>query len=107
MSLGSSEFAKWRCLVALVHADGRVDAAERNMLELQFRGLTFSAEQMEQINQDMSDPQDVKGLYSEISDQEDREDLVRLAYTLFWSDSDFDEAEREIYKYLKDNVDLA
>ncbi len=104
MTLSPSEFAKWRCLVALIHADGKVDSAEKNALDLQFKRLTLSNEQARQLSYDQSHPQDLKKLYEGVTDKEDREDLVHLAYTLFWSDSDFDDAEREIYQYLKDNA---
>lgn len=104
MALSPSEFAKWRCLVALIHADGHVDRAEQNVLDLQFKRLTLSSDQAKQLNEDQRDPQDLKELHKQITEKSDREDLVHLAYTLFWSDSDFDESERQAYQYLKDNV---
>ena len=90
--------------MALAHADGKLTLEEMNMLKLQFRIHEFSAEVLNQLNQDLAKPQDFKTLYEKVTDKEDRESLLQLAHTLFWSDSDFDEAEQRIYEYIQGSL---
>lgn len=100
VSLNESGFYKWRCLVALAHVDGKVTPEERNMIDLQLRSLFLTKEQHEIILKDYLEPQDVQDLYPYVTLDDDKRHLINLAYTLFWSDSEFHEAEEEIYNRL-------
>ncbi len=102
--LSESEFYKWRCLVALAHADGKIALEEINMIKLQFRKQQFGAAQLKVLNQDLAQPQDFKTLYEHVTEKADREELLQLAHTLFWSDSDFDDAEQRLYEYIEGSL---
>lgn len=92
-----SEFYKWRCLVALAHADHVVTPEEKNMIEFQLRQVSLSPDQLDILNSDMEEGKNIKPLYEKVTEMKDRKHLTQLAFTLFWSDSNFDESEKKIY----------
>lgn len=96
-----SEFYKWRCLVAFAHVDRVFVPEERNAIDMRLRGVPFSEEQRETIRDDMAHPKNVMDLYAQVDNPKDRKDLVQLAYTIFWSDGEFADAEKKIYEYIK------
>ena len=102
--LSESELYKWRCLVALAHADGKLTLEEMNMLKLQFRKRKFPPAALNQLNNDLAVAQDFEPLYHKVTERKDREELLNLAHTLFWSDSDFHEAEERLYEYIKGSL---
>jgi uncharacterized membrane protein YebE (DUF533 family) len=103
-TISKSEFMMWRCLVALAHLDGVVSKEERNVLSYHFSRRSFSQEQLSILNEDIATPQNFREFYLQIDNENERSELVQLAYTLFWADSDFDASERKVYDYLARSI---
>ena len=99
-----SHFNMWRAMVALTHADHKVTSEEREFMQKKFDGLNFTAEQKDQLNAELDDPQDVTPLFEKITDKRDRAEFVYFARLLFWSDGEFEIQEEEILAHLRAGV---
>lgn len=102
--ISESELYMWRCLVALAHADGKLAMEEMNVLKAQFRTQKFPPAVLNQLNNDLAVAQDFEKLFEKVTERKDREELLELAHTLFWSDGDFHEAEERYFEQIKDSL---
>ncbi len=100
-SQDNDHFIKWRCLVALAHADGKVTAEEKSILEKQLEKAALTDAEREVLAADLQTPQDAAALFSRISSERERTDLIHRAHLLFWSDGEFPESERKIFELIK------
>lgn len=100
-SVSDAEFYKWRCLVALAHADGKVTVEERSLLQNRFAQVPFTPVQLEVLEDDTKEPHDAALMFSKIEDEQHRVDLVHLAHLLFWADGEFHESEKKLFELLK------
>ncbi len=99
--VSESRFYMWRAIFAMAHADGVVTEDEVEFLHEYLDHVNFSAEQEEILKQDLMDEQDIGGMYSKITDKNDRSQFFFFARMLVWSDGDYDEQEKEILHRLK------
>lgn len=99
--VGTSQFYMWRCVVALAHADGMVQDAERAYLNRIFGNMALTDEQKSTFQSDLSQPQDIAQLLSHINEPEWRGQLVYFAGLLARADGVLDPTEDAILKKLR------
>ena len=99
--LNESRLNMWRAVIAMVHADGVVTPHEVHFVSEHTNSLNLSPKQREIIATDLKEPQDIKVMFSSISDKQDRKDFFVLARALSWCDGDFDAQEKTILEQLK------
>lgn len=96
-----SQFYMWRCIVALAHADGRVDQAERDYLTKIFTRMNLTGEQRATFTADLAAPQDLASLLRQINEPEWRAQLVYFGGLLARADGTLDPSEDQILKKLR------
>ncbi len=99
--IGEQEFIKWRCLVALAHADGIVQDEEASFIEKHLANVSLSSEQAAILEQDLASPQKLRLLHEGLVDSAQSRHLIQLAFELFWVDLDFHKAEQKLFMYLR------
>lgn len=99
--LPASRFYMWRAVVAMAHADGIVTPHEVDFLHQQMKDVPLSSGQLEILGNDLVTQQDIKVLFLQITDPEDKRDFFKLARVLSWADGDFDAQEKHILDYLE------
>ena len=92
----NSRFYMWRAVVAMVHADGVVTPHEVTFVNDYIYDIDLSKEQLAVIGQDLQTPQDVYGMFSRITDKQDKKDFFALARALSWCDGDYDGQEKRL-----------
>lgn len=98
-----SALNKWRCLIALAWVDGEFQEEEKEFFKKSFENQQdgeISKGQMDILLQDMKETHDYQDLYKAIEDKVEKVDLMRLAYSLFWSDDEFTECEKDAYMFI-------
>jgi hypothetical protein len=75
-TLSSNMFYLWRCVIALAHADGGIDAEERKYLAHIFKNMhrryTMTAEQKKTFVEDLDTPKNFGDMLRNINDPEYR-----------------------------------
>jgi len=99
-----SKFNLWRALVSLVHADDVVTLQERDFFLERFQRMGLSFEQRISLQEDLTQPRDIRELLPQISEKHDRSALLYFARLLFWCDGDFAEEEKELFNYLQKEI---
>ncbi len=102
-----SEYFKWRCLIGLAHVDFRLMKDEQDFLESYIREYASENIQnrlLEELREDLVNPQDPRSFYELITDPEDRVELYFMAYKLFWSDGEMAQSEKKNLDYIKKNL---
>jgi uncharacterized membrane protein YebE (DUF533 family) len=99
--VGTSQFYMWRCVVALAHADGMVNAGERDYLNAVFGRMGLTPEQKAVLQGDMAAAQDIGQLLTHINEPEWRGQLVYFAGLLARADGTLDPQEDHLLKKLR------
>ena len=99
--IGNSQFYMWRCVIALAHADGLVQQAERAYLTRVFGKMGVTAEQARIFESDMETAQDIASLLTHINEPEWRGQLVYFAGLLARADGTLDPQEDHLLKKLR------
>ncbi len=99
--VGASQFYMWRCVVAIAHADGKVQAEEREYLGRIFDKMGLTAEQRETFRQDAETPQDIATLLAHINEPEWRGQLIYFAGLLARADGVLAPSEEQLIKKLR------
>jgi tellurite resistance protein len=94
------ELLKWRCLIALVHADNRVMEQERVLIEEYLDKTSFTPVERKILSEDFLEARDPMSFFEKIPDDQKRE-VIQLAFALFWADGEFHEAEQKFFKILR------
>lgn len=95
-NVSESRFCMWRALFAIAHADDHVSVDERNFLNSLLEREPFSEAQINILKSDIDYKQDIRVLFSQISNQQDRSDFFQFARTLVWCDGSFGDDEQKI-----------
>ncbi|HBH26008.1 MAG TPA: hypothetical protein DDX54_01185 [Rhodospirillaceae bacterium] len=88
-----SRFAMWRAVVALAHLDGRIDPAERSLVEGYLAHVPFSPDQAEALGADLAHPRDPAEAFDAITDPADRGEFFAFAQAMVACDHDLDPQE--------------
>jgi len=103
-----SEYYKWRCLIALAHVDGRLMRDEQEFLKAHIQENAPEALQprlMDEMTEDMFGPKkDVDIYFHQISRPQDRVDLLKMAYDLFWADGNLDQTEKAAFDFIIEEI---
>lgn len=99
--MSESRFFMWRALFAIAHADEVVTQEERNFMNKALESEPFTEAQREILKYDMEQKQDIRVLFSKITDQHDRSDFFKHARPLVWADGDYGSDEQSIILELK------
>lgn len=103
-SLSTSAFYMWRCLVALAHADGKLQKEELDYFEKVFDNLpryyALTQAQRDAFANDLYTPQDIDALFSHINDPEARAVLIGFAEDLALIDGNLHPNEKDILQKL-------
>lgn len=102
--LSDSSFNKWRCLIALAHVDSKLQPTERDFISRKLRSLEeeyLTEEHMEILLKDLKNQQDPEEFFEEIESENDKIELLRLSYQLFWVDGEFDDREKKAFDTIK------
>ena len=94
--VSDDEFTMWRAVFAFALADGELTLEEQKILTHHIETVPFSRDQVKMLRDDMREPHEVEGLYSEIIAKAHKEEFCALARTLVWCDGDIDLQEKEI-----------
>ena len=96
-----SEFSKWRAIFALCHVDGVVCDYEKRAMKDIIEGLNFTRDQRVILKADMTRAQDIRKLFSHITNQQHRHDFFKFARLIAWSDSEFHRSEQSALAMLQ------
>lgn len=96
--VSDSEFSMWRAIFAFALVDNILTIEEQALLQSYESKVPFSNAQRDILKQDFTKPQDVVGLYRQISEAEDKKRFCVLARALTWCDGDMDRQEAGILK---------
>lgn len=103
--ISTSVFYMWRCVIALAHADGHMNEAEREYLTRIIgnmnRAFGMTAEQRAAFEADLVTPQKMSTLLPYINDPACRGQLVYFAGLLSHADGNLDPREDAILKKLR------
>lgn len=102
--ISEQEFIKYRCLVAMVHADGIVYSEESKMIEDTLAEVDLSEDQKMILKKDMEVAKNLTSLYAGLNDDDQKHHLVQLAFKLFWADDCFHTAEQKIFVMLREGL---
>lgn len=94
--ISESRFFMWRTLFAVAHADAVVTNEEIIFMNKILDAQSFTEAQREILKYDMEQKQDIRILFSKITDQQDRSEFFNLARPLVWADGDFGSDEQKI-----------
>ena len=97
----SSKLDMFRCLIALAHADNKVKEPERQMLERHISQIPFTQEEKQTLALDFECAQDPLLFFDRLTNEDDKREVVQIAFALFWSDGEFHEAEQAFFKILR------
>ncbi|PZQ44844.1 MAG: hypothetical protein DI551_09260 [Micavibrio aeruginosavorus] len=93
MAINDSLFNMWRAVIAIVHADTKVQPHEINFILQNIKGLALSDEQRDILFADMRTPYDAEAAFCRISSPAHKESFFHLARAIAWSDGDLDDRE--------------
>lgn len=106
----SSKFAMWRTAVGLAYSDHELTQDEVALLHDAWQNYDFSDEQRAQLEQDLELGVDVKTVFAQITEPQDRAHLINFSYQLFHIDGGFSALEAKISDVLqsrhKDTIDM-
>lgn len=97
-----SRFHMWRAVIALAHADNRIDDQEREFADNYLVHVPFSDEQKVMLRRDLDKAQDVQAMFNKITDRADQAEFFEFARMIVWCDGNLDEQEDKIFEYVKD-----
>ena len=93
-----SRMAMWRGAIALAWVDGTLDAGEKIELSGYFNNNAYlSDEQRARLMEDLEQGVQLKDVWDDITDKEDRANLIDIATTIFWANGSYSPTEHEVY----------
>jgi len=93
-----SQIAMWRGAIALAWTDGKLDEGEKARLLEYFKdNIYLSDTQRAQLVKDLDRPAQLKDVWNDITDKEDRAHLIDIAPDIFWGGGNYSPAEHEVY----------
>lgn len=99
--ISDSRFYMWRSLFAIAHADAVVVAEERSLMNRILAEQPFSEEQRDILRRDIEHKEDVRILFSRVTEQQDRSEFFDYARKLVWTDGHFGVEEQKTLVDLK------
>lgn len=103
--ISTSTFYMWRVIIAIAHADGRVQDEERAYLKRIFANMDrvygLTAEQKTAFESDLTTPQSIPDMMRYINDPSCRGQLIYFGGLLARADGVLDPKEDEILKKLR------
>jgi len=106
LAISDSQFAMWRAVIAIAHADGKVQPEERAYLDKTLKKLdavyNLSDAQRKLLADDMVTPQKVSALLPAITEPQYRSMLIHFGEILAWADNEISVDEEAILKKLHD-----
>ncbi|MDE1153087.1 MAG: TerB family tellurite resistance protein [Micavibrio sp.] len=103
--ISNSQFYMWRCVIALAHADGMVQQAERDYINRVIAGMDrkngLTDEQKATFQRDLEVPQSISDLLTHINEPQWRGQLIYFGGLLARADGTLDPREDEILKKLR------
>ncbi|MCB1721441.1 MAG: TerB family tellurite resistance protein [Rhodospirillales bacterium] len=100
----SGMFALWRAVFSLVHEDGELAEAERNLVAQVMDVFRFSLEQRAIVERDMEAAGDARRLFQEIELSEYRSQFFRLARIVIWCDGVLHDDELAVIHDIQDDL---
>jgi uncharacterized membrane protein YebE (DUF533 family) len=100
-------FSLWRAVFALVNADGKVTAQEREYIEGMMQIFRFSRENKAVIEGDLQANGNIVPLFRKLKTPELRRQYFAMARTVVWADWEFSNEERDVMKSLVASLDRA
>lgn len=97
-----SNFALWRCAIALAHIDHRLSNSETDLIYEYSKAYEFSDEQRRQLEQDLQRGIDFNEAWPAITDKRDRAHLINFSRVLFHVDGHFSAEEEKIWQEMCD-----
>lgn len=101
---GDDEFAMWRAVLSLVHADDELAALEGYLVQSVMQVFKFSELQVRQIESDIKTAPDSRGLFKAIESSAHRAQFFRLARILIWCDGILHEDELAVVDAIKEEL---
>lgn len=95
-----SEFHMWRAVFAFSLVDNVLSLEEQKMLQIYFKQVPFSNEQIATLKNDFLRPQNIEEMYKKIVHPEHKARFCALARALSWCEGDMDRQEEQILKKL-------
>ncbi len=95
----TSKFYMLRCVIAMAHADGKVDDAEREHFDRYIKNLPFSADQLSTIHSDLETQQDVADLLKYINDPRYLSQVTYFARLMAYADGVLHPNEEKLLEY--------
>jgi tellurite resistance protein len=105
--ISESLFYMWRCVIALAHADGEVQAEERAYIERIIGNLDrvygLTPEQKKTYADDLATAPKLAELLPHVKEPQDRASLVYFADIIVWADGTLSAEEEKLLKQLRDD----
>src|SRR5262245_8041020 len=96
-ALNDSAFNKWRCVIAIAHADTEVKDTELEYITRAFAGLPLSAAQAAALGEDLLPPgPDIAAVLPKVTETEHRKMLLYFGGLMAQQDGDIDPREEAI-----------
>mgnify|MGYP006446237125 CR=1 FL=1 len=105
--MDDSRFYMWRCLVALAHGDGAVTPPEREMIRDAVKEEHISDEEWAILDEDMDIPRSIDDLLIRVKNGPDKQDLLRKARSLVWSDDILSGPEEAMMRRLQNKINYS
>lgn len=99
--VGTGQFYMWRCVIAIAHADGKVQEEERKYLTNVFSRMGLTDQQRSTFETDLVSPQNISQLFAYINEPEWRGQLIYFAGLLAHADGVLDPTEEVLLKKLR------
>jgi hypothetical protein len=102
--MSDSQYQMWRGVIAVAHADGKVQDEERAYLKKVFQnldrvyGLTLA--QRNELDDDMLNPKSLGDILPKITEPQFRGMLIHFSEVLVWSDNEVTAEEEDVIKKL-------
>jgi hypothetical protein len=95
----SSQIAMWRAAIALVWSDHRLEEGEKERLTQFFENNRYLSEQQKAtLKNDLATPIALDDVWKDITEKQDRAQLIDILPTLFHSDGSYTEDEKSRYQ---------
>ena len=102
--MSASQYQMWRGVIAIAHADGKVQDEERAYLKKVFQnldrvyGLTLA--QRNELDDDMLNPKSLADILPKIPEPQYRGMLIHFGEVLVWADNQVSAEEEDVIKKL-------
>ena len=100
--VNDSQFAMWRTIFALAHADNVVTNEEIRFMVEALEDIPFTEVQRQTLTTDIAEPRDIEAMFGQVSDPKDQAAFFELARKMVWIDGDYGKEERDIMLKLKE-----